>query len=402
LRSALVTLQIAVSMVLLTAAGLLLRSLWSLERVPLGMETEHVLTAQFVLGRQRYSREAEQIRFFRELEQRLAGLAGLEAAAISDSAPPSGPMRVRPLSAIEVEGRERRPEGTGGMVAWRYVTPGYFPALGIPILRGRRLTEQDRDPNTHSIVVSEALSRRLFPNEEPLGKRILRGPQGEWHTVIGIARDVTNAGPARPSDPEFYILRKHLPDFHFQNQEPPTGWRAASVIARTPIDPRLAAHSIRDVIRSIDPTLPVAVETMPQRLEAITARPRFNAVLLSAFAAMGVALAAIGLFGVMSVLVAQRAREIGIRVALGATPGRILGLTIAHAARWTAAGLLVGVLGSIAVARWLRSLLFQVEPTDPRVIAAALLLLCAVSVLSAAGPARRAARLDPMESLRQE
>jgi ABC-type antimicrobial peptide transport system permease subunit len=156
------------------------------------------------------------------------------------------------------------------------------------------------------------------------------------------------------------------------------------------------------VIASLDPTLPVEMQTMQQRLRKITERPRFNAVLLSAFAATGVLLAALGLFGVMSFLVAQRTREIGVRMALGATPQRIVSLTLRYAARCTAAGLLVGLAGSIAAARSLRSLLFQVEPADPSVVAGAVLLLAAVSLIAAAGPAYRASCLDPMETLRQE
>lgn len=402
LRTVLVTLQIAISMVLLTGAGLLLSSLSKLESVPLGMQADHVVTAHFVLGKQRYARDADKLAFFNQLEQRLAGLPGVEAAAISDSVPPSGGTRARPLASIEVEGRPRRPEGTGGMVAWRYVTPGYFSTLGIPVLRGRGFTQHDRDPNTYTVVLSNTLSQRLFPNDDPIGKPILKGPQGQWFTVAGIVGDVKNLGPARASEPEYYLARKPAADFVFQNQEPPTGWRAASIIARTAIDPKLVANSIRSLVAELDPTLPVQMETMPQRLNDITERPRFNAILLSVFAAMGLVLAAIGLFGVMSFLVAQRTREIGVRMALGATPAHVLRLTLLQSARWTAAGVVVGMVGSVIAARLLRSLLFQVQPGDPRIVGTALVVLCGAAMLAAIGPARRAARLDPMETLRQE
>jgi predicted permease len=288
------------------------------------------------------------------------------------------------------------------MVTWRYVTPAYFSTLGISILRGRSFTERDRDANAYAVVLSNSLAQRLFPGEDALGKRILRGPQGQWFTVTGIAADVKNMGPANNSQPEYYLLRKPAVDFVYQSHEPPTGWRSASVIARTAIDPKLVAGSIRGVVASLDPTLPVQMETMPQRLQQITQRPRFNAVMLTLFAGMGLVLAAIGLFGVMSFLVAQRTREIGVRMALGATPGDVLWSTIKESGRWTAAGLIAGVIGSIIAARLLRSLLFQVEPGDPRVIAGAVLVLCAVAALATLGPARRAARLDPMTTLRQE
>jgi predicted permease len=404
LRSVLVTVQIAVSMVLLTGAGLLLHSLWKLESVPLGMETEHVITAHFVLGKERYGHDAEQLALFNELESRLSALPGVNAVAITDSLPPSGGMRARPRATIIVEGQPPIPEGTGGMVSWRYITPGYFAALGIPIVRGRPFAKQDRDPGALSIVLSESLARELFASDDPVGKHIsMRGfEQDNWATVIGVSRDVKNDGPAKAGSPEYYVVRKKAVDLTFHVQEPPTGWRSASVIARTGLDAKVVANSIRGVIASLDPTLPVEMQTMQQRLRKITERPRFNAVLLSAFAATGVLLAALGLFGVMSFLVAQRTREIGVRMALGATPQRIVSLTLRYAARCTAAGLLVGLAGSIAAARSLRSLLFQVEPADPSVVAGAVLLLAAVSLIAAAGPAYRASCLDPMETLRQE
>ena len=402
LRSALVTMQIAVSMILLSGAGLLLRSLWKLENVPLGMQSEHVLTAHFVLGKQQYAKDADQLAFFRRLESRLAAIPGATATAISDSLPPAGGTRGRPLASIDVEGRPRRPEGTGGMIAWRFVSPGYFSALGVPILRGRGFDQRDRDPNEFAVILSEGFARQLLPGEDPLGKHILAGPQGQWATVVGVAGDVKNRGPAQRTQPEYYLPRKFVSDYIFRNQDPTYGWRSAWVIVRTPLAPSIAAASVRDAIQSLDPTTPVETATMQERLGEITAGPRFNAFVLASFAAMGTLLAATGLFGMMSFLVAQRTREIGVRMALGATPSRILGWTLHHALRWTLAGLSAGVVGSIALARVLRTLLFQVEPSDPRAIAGALLLLCAVALLAAAGPARRAVKLDPMETLRQE
>jgi hypothetical protein len=263
----------------------LLRSLWKLESVPLGIETDRVVTARFVLGRQRYSSDDQQLTFFRELEHRLAAAPGVEAVAISDSLPPSGGMRGRPLATIEIEGRPRRPEGTGGMFGWRYVPPGYFAALRIPIVRGRAFTERDRDPAAFTAILSESMARRMFPYESPIGKRILKGPQGEWTTVIGVARDVTNLGRSRESWPEFYIVRKHSPDFNFRNQEAPTGWRSVVVIARTAIDPKLTANSIRLILASLDPNLPLELETMQQRVHDIDQGPLFNAILLAVFAA---------------------------------------------------------------------------------------------------------------------
>ena len=402
LRGALVTAQIAISLILLTGAGLLLRSLDNLQRVPMGFESQHAITASFVLGRQRYSRDVEQLALFRELEQRLLTLPGVSAAALSDSIPPFGGTRGRPLSTIEVEGRPRLPEGTGGMVAWRYITPGYFAALGIPMRRGRPFTQFDRDAGACSVVLSETLARLMFPGEDPLGKHIQRTPQGQWFTVVGVAADARNLGADKTSWPEYYFVRKSMPDVTWANQEPPLGWRGAVVVVRTAVDPKLAASSLRGLFASLDPTLPVEISTLRDRLARGTERPRFQATLLASFAAIGVLLAAIGLGGVMSFLVAQRRREIGVRMALGATPGSIVRLTLGFAARSMAAGLVIGGAGAFVATRWLRAQLFQVAPGDPRPVAIAAALLVLVALLAAAGPARRAARVDPMTTLRAE
>jgi predicted permease len=402
LRGALVTAQIAISVTLLTGAGLLLRSLNNLQHVPMGFESNHVITASFVLGRQRYSRGVDQLALFRELEQRLETLPGVSAAAVSDSIPPFGGTRGRLLSTIDVEGRPRRPEGSGGMVAWRYVTPGYFAAMGIPLRRGRPFTGLDRGASTYSVVLSESLSRLMFPGEDPLGKHIQRGPQGQWFTVVGVAADARNLGAEKTSWPEYYFVRKSIPDVTWANQEPPLGWRGAVAVVRTAVDPKLAASSVRALFASLDPTLPVEISTMRERLAQGTGRPRFQAMLLGAFAAIGVLLAAIGLSGVMSFLVAQRRREIGVRMALGATPGSIVKLTLGFAARSTAAGLVIGGGGAYVATRWLRAQLFQVAAGDPRPLASAVALLVLVALIAAAGPARRAARVDPGTTLRAE
>jgi putative ABC transport system permease protein len=338
----------------------------------------------------------------------LAAAPGLDAVSISDTIPPSGGTRSRPLASMEIEGQPRRPQGTGGMVAWRYVTPEYFHVLRIPILEGRPFTERDRDPNAFVVILSQSLARRMFSAVDPIGKRIFiqgpqnQGPQGAWTTVIGIARDVTNWGPTPESSPEYYVLRKHSADLNFRNQEPPTGWRSAAVLARTVVDPRLAEGVIRSVIESLDRTLPVEIETLGQGISRIDARPRVYAVLFSVFAAIGVFLAVVGLFGVLSFLVSQRAREIGVRIALGATPARILRLEIRSAAAWTTFGIMLGTAASLAADRLLRSLLFRVEPGDPRVLAGAMVLLYGVALVAAAVPAVRAATLDPSRTLRQE
>jgi len=398
-RQMLVAAQIAVSLVLLTGASLLLRSLWKLESVPLGVETDNVLTAHFVLGRG-YARDARQLGFFEDLEARLKRLPGVTAAAVSDSIPPSGGTLGRPFSAIAVEGRPPSPERAGGMVAWRYVTPGYFAALGIPILRGRPFREEDRRPAEYAVILSETLGRRLFPFDDPVGKRVMKTARGQWFTVVGIAGDVKNAGPARAADPEYYVVRKHAPDETFENEG--DGWRSASALIRSPMNPRAMAVRIRAEFAAMDATLPVELETMRQRVGELAERPRFNAMLLTLFAAMGMLLAAIGLYGVLAFLVTLRTPEIGVRMALGATPANITRLLIGQAAVWALAGAGVGLTGSLFAMRLLGSLLFEVPERDPWTLIAAPVLLLLVALMAAWAPSRRAARVDPMQTLRQE
>lgn len=397
LGSSLVTVQIALSVILLTGAGLLLRSLWKLQAVPLGIETSHVITAQFVLGLQRYNTSEEQAVFFQRLEQRVAAIPGLESFAVSDGGPISGGYG-RPLATIAVEGKAARPEGTGGMVKFGYVTPGYFATYGIPIIDGRGFDEQDRSPDAHSVMVNNLLAKLLFPGEEPIGQHILRDAPGPWFMVVGVVGDVKDLGPASHAEPAFYLVRKNAQNIGLEGQTS----RAAILSIRTAIPPRLVAQTMRAEINQVDPTLPVTVQTMAQRIDQITARPRFDAFLLSGFAGLGAWLAASGLFGVMSLLVAQRTRDIGVRMALGATPAEIVRWTLKRAVWWVLSGLALGVFGSYAVARVLRSLLFGITPNDPAALASAVVVLCVVAVLAATLPARRATRVDPMVALRAE
>jgi predicted permease len=274
------------------------------------------------------------------------------------------------------------------------ITPDYFATLSIPILRGRSFREEDRDPNQNTIIISDSLARRLFPNEDPVGKEMRRSSQSPWETVIGVAGNARN-NPALSDndDPEYYIVRKHgtaVPG------------RKASVIVRTFMNPQIIADAIRTEVAAIDRTLPVVIETMNQRVNKLADGPRFNAVLLGLFAAIGVLLAAIGLYGVISFLVTQRTQEIGVRMALGATSTNILGLVFANAMRWTAAGNLIGLLGSLAATRWLRSLLYQVPERDPSTLAITVTVLFVVALLAAWFPSRRALGVDPLIALKQE
>jgi predicted permease len=394
LRQVLVTVQIAVSLILLAGAGLLLRSLWKLETVALGMDAKSVITAGIDLADYRYPDSAKQLAFFNQLETRLKQMPGVTSLALSDTLPPAGGSEATFLSSLEIPGHAKFSAGTGGMIGYRYVTPGYFRALGIPILDGRGFREEDRSPAERPVILSEALAKKLFPNEEdPLGKSFRFGSQNEWRTIVGIAGDVKNNGLAAPADPEFYIPWKNEPTGYF---------RSGHLILQSAINQEAIAKWIRSETAAIDPTVPVTIEGMKTRVGKLAEQPRFTAVLLTLFAGMGVFLAGIGIYGVVGFLVAQQTREIGIRIALGASPGSVLKMVLSNVLRWTVTGAAVGFLGAWFSSRLLESLLFDVRAHDPFLLGAALFVLIAVAFFAAWIPARRAMRVDPMVALRYE
>jgi predicted permease len=399
-RHVLVGAQVAVSLVLLAGAGLLLRSLWNLQNEPLGIDTRNTVTTSIVLGQQRYPETAQRQSFFEELESRLRRAPGATALAISDTLPPSGLTHTTIYSAIEILGREPIEEGTGGMVVWRAVTPEYFAALDIPIVAGRAFREQDREPQQHALILSGSLARRLFPSDDPLDQQLRLFREETWYTVIGVAADVKNAGLTGPSDPEFYLVRPHAPSPFAERLVSGDGGRRARVVLRADANATLVAEWMKAEIAALDPTLPVTIDTLGQQVSQLAQRPRFNAVLLGVFAGAGLLLAAIGLYGVMAFLVAERTREIGVRMALGATPSAIARLVLSHAARWTAAGAVLGLAAALTATRLLKTMLFGVAERDPATLLAAALILVAVALLAAWIPSRRAASVDPMTALR--
>jgi len=393
LRLILASTQIAVSIVLLVGAGLLLRSLWNLERVPLGMNAENVVTANIQLGDYRYSKPAQQYQFFEDLESRLRRIPGVSAFAMSDTIPPSGGMHAMPFTAIEVAGRPRYTKDTGGMVGWRSVTPGYFSVLDVPIVRGRAFQEGDRAANQNAVIVSSALAQKLFPGEDALGKSLRFGLAGSWFTVVGVAANVKNAGIAENDDPEYYLARKLTPD---------DAWDHSTVMIRSALSAPQVADWMRREIAELDPTLPFTIETMKQRVSKLEQRPRFDAALLALFAGMGVLLAAIGVYGVIAFLTTERTREIGVRVALGAQPRDIRRLVMRDGIRLLLCGSVAGTIAAAALTRWMGSLLFGIAPNDPITFASVVALLAAVALAACYIPARRAMRVDPMIALRYE
>lgn len=390
-RNLIVGLQVAVSVVLLTGAGLLLHSLWKLNHQPLGITAEGVAAVSFTLGRIPSPHRAA---FFDELETRVAAIPGIGQIALTDSLPPGGNSADPMLyGAIDIEGRPRHTEGTGGPVVWRAVSPAYFSILRIPIIEGRAFSDSDRDPSQNAVILNQALARRMFPGERPLGRRIRPGRSGDWMTIVGVAANVKNGGLADPPGPEYYLVRKrraeNLP-------------RSAAIVVRGPGDPAAIAGRVRQQIAALDATLPVKAGILRDRISAMAQRPRFHASLLAMFAAFGVVLAAIGLYGVVALLVVQRTREIGIRVALGATPRSIAGWVMLRAAVPAVFGAAAGVVGALACTRLLSSMLYQVSPADPWMIAGPAVLFIMIAGAASSIPALRAATIDPSCALRQE
>lgn len=395
LRPALISGQLAISLVLLAGAGLLLTSLWRLENAPLGLQRERVVTASFTLPAYRYADEAQQTAFFNQLGARLNEIPGAIATAITDSLPPSAGTRAAPYWQLANRGEQVTDPSMAGSVKWRYVSPGYFESLGIPIRRGRSFSEADQAPGMRNTVVSETLAKRLVSDGDPIGARLGAS------TIIGVAGNVRNAGLDRAPDLEFYWVRKATRD-GVAGSGDSAWWRRATAIVRSNLDPRDAEQLLRAAIRQIDAAVPVQMETMETHVNTFLTRPRFQTGLLLMFAATGLALAGIGLYGLISFLVAERTREIGVRMALGATPGAVGRMIVSDGARWTCAGAALGVGAAGGLLRLMRGLLYEVKVFDPRVMAAAVVFLVAVAGLAAWLPAWRASRIDPMAALRHE
>lgn len=396
-RRSLVAVQIAISFMLLVGAGLLIRSLDNLERVPLGLDTSGVITATLSLNPRLYTDMSRRENFFGSIEQRLHQLPGVSAFALSDSVPLLSSGSAASIYAnIEVPGRPHTPQGTGGMVGYSTITPEFFSVLGIPIIEGRAFTEADRSPNTSAAILNAVLAARLFPHGDAVGKRVRFQPDGPWCTVVGVAgsvKYVQNNGFVLPAESGYYLPMQHSASFVDSRQR---------VILRTSLTPAAVASWMRSLVASLDPTVPVAVDSMSERVSNLEARPRFDAALLGIFAALGILLAALGTYGVLAFLVVQRTREIGVRMALGARPRDVMKLILAHGAKLAFAGLMLGVAGAIALTRSMKALLFGVTPVDPTIFVGVAILLTLVALAACYIPARRAMRVDPIIALRYE
>jgi len=393
LRQWLVAAEIAGSMILLVGGMLLFRSFWKLENQQLGIETASIITARLSLGQQSYPTQQSQMAFFQHVEARLRRLPGVKALALSDALPPAGYEHSMLYGVIGVEGKPKPEGGTGGTVWWRWVTPEYFSALRIPLVQGEGFTAEEQDSNGHFMVLSKMLAEKMFPGENPIGQHLQPGLQGPWYTVVGIAANVKNGGLSEEQLPELYRLRRNRAE----------DWNSSGgVILETAFATSAAESWVRSEIADVDPTVPVQIDTLHHTVQRIADRPRFETLLVSCFAIVGLLLAVVGLYGVIAFLVAQRRREIGLRMALGASRVDILRLVVARGMVLVALGGMTGLVVASFLSRLLSSLLFGVGPHDPLSLLGMTLALVVVALLAMLVPAFSAMKVDPNEALRCE
>ena len=388
LRSALMVSEVALAIVLLIGAGLLIRSFVKLLEVDPGYRAENLLTARLSLP-SRYRENSQRAQFYEQTLQRLAALPGVAAVGATSHLPLTGYTMA---GALRVEGRS--PEGgekePSAPIA--SINSDYFRTMDIGLRAGRLFNDGDAQGTPSVALLSESLARSLFPNEDPLGKRLFVADSGAgWTTVIGVVGDIHHQGLDREIDWALYLSYRQTPR------------PGMALVLRTTGNPLSLAPALRSAVREVDSALPVyQVMTMNERLSNSVAARRVNLLLLGAFAALALLLAGVGVFGVISYVVTERTHEVGIRLALGAQRGDVLGLLIKQGMARVMIGVALGLIGAFALTRVMTALLFEVRATDPLTFAGVALLLSLVALLACYLPARRAARIDPMVALRHE
>jgi putative ABC transport system permease protein len=381
--------ETALAFVLLVGAGLLIKSFWRLANVNPGFDADHLLTLRVQLPKDHYPTAAAREAFVRQVLTRLAGLPGVTSVGGVHYLPLTGSawtggIRIEDQPALEPSG--------SGLVAWRVVTPGYLETLGLHARQGRTFTAEDRAGGNPAVVVSEALVRRYFPHQDPLGKR-LRPDESDttWWTIVGTVPDFRHESLAAEPSPvvyrPYFQLGKNL---------------AMSFLLRTRTDPAALAEPASRAIWAVDSQVPVyAVRTMRQVMATSMSRPRLITSLLSGFAAVALLLGLIGVYAVLSYTIRGQTHEIGVRMALGADRATILGWALGRSLRITGLGIASGLVISLAATRLLSRLLFRVSPTDPATFLLIALVRLGSAVLGSYIPSRRATRVSPTEALRE-
>ena len=394
-RRALVTAEIAVSLLLLAGAGLLMRSLTRLMDFDLGFRPAQVISARVWLPQPNipstgpYFQHTARVLLYRKLLERLSAVPGVSSVGIVSPLPLTG----RSNGAFTIEGADlAQAEVQLSEVA--FASPGYFRTMGIELLRGRVLDDRDAESAPRVVVISESLAKRAFAGQDPIGKRIRPGNRGStapWHEVVGIVRDVASEGPGGERRPQYYRSALQASGLSF------------AIVARAERNPAGLAQAIRSEVLAIDPDLPVfEVRTLDEMIGGVLASRRYTMWLIGVFAFAAVFLALIGVYAILAFDVAQRRYEIGVRLALGADRGTIARLVLGRATRLIGAGVVVGLAATALTTRLIGGLLYGVSPTDPITYVGVVLLLAVAGLVAAMAPARRAMRTDPVLALKAE
>ena len=391
-QSALVVLEIALALILLVGAGLMIKSFRHLQDIDPGFSPENLLTLEIAIPRTKYPEDTDRSAFVQRVLDRVAQLPGVTSAGITTSLPIN---ELSTSTAFMVEGRPLSQPGELLLAHFRRISPGYLQTLGVPLVKGRWFTSQDTKNAPRVVLVSQSMAERYWPDQDPIGRRIQRptGTENPWLTVVGVVGNVNESplGTEDESGATFYLpyAQSSTPDLN--------------LVVRSSTAPMNLVTSIRHAVQDVDREQPIQkIATMEERLSASASKQRFSTLLLSVFAGLGVLLASIGIYGVISYSVNQRVREFGIRMALGAQPVDVLRIVLRRGLTLTFAGLGLGLLGALLLSRWLEGLLYEVQPTDPWTFTQISLLLTAVALFASYVPARRATQVSPMISLRSE
>jgi|HubBroStandDraft_2_1064218.scaffolds.fasta_scaffold00435_2 predicted permease len=390
-RALFVVVEVALSVMLLIGAGLLVRSFERVLNTDPGFRPERVLTASIDLPPDEYSKDEQVVSFYRQLTERLRQTPGILAVGGSTDLPLMGGW----THAFTPESYRPSP-GSGLLMCYHSVIYGdYLQVMGIPLLRGRYFTDHDDRSSTHALIVSESLAKKYWPGQDPLGKRLKWGTAetaSPWLTIVGIVGDVKQG----PLD---FVTALHTYEPYAQLGEAPS----LRIAVRSQVEPASVAAAVRAAAWGLDRQLALAnMRPMDEVISRSTAARRFNLLVVGSFAVLALALAALGIYAVLAFSVARRTHEIGVRMALGAGGGDVLGLVLGQALRVTVIGVCFGVVGALGLTRFLGNLLYEVQPTDPPTFVGVLLLLLSVSIAASYLPARRAMRVDPMVALRYE
>ena len=391
LRSLLVVSEVAICLVLLIGAGLLIKSFTHLREINPGFNPNNVLTVFLAPSRAKYPQPEHARAFFQQLVEQAKELPGVESAALVNMLPISGSNQT---ITFNIEGRPAPEPGTDPVGNYRKISPDYFRVMRIPLVRGRALSDRDTKDTPHVVVINESLARKYFPDEDPIGKRILIGGDDNPppREIVGICGDIRHEGLDKEAVPEYYLSYLQNPD------------RYLHLVARTSSsDTASTAAVLRNAIKQTDKSFYIPkIETMENMLADSIAGQRFNMLLLGVFAAVALILAAVGIYGVMSYSVSQRTHEIGIRMALGAQQNDVLKLVVGHGMLLALTGVAIGLVASYFLTRLMTSLLYGVSATDPVTFAVISVILAGVALGACLVPARRAMKVDPMVALRYE